>query len=55
MEGLDITFSVRIQIGPSAHMEDKVVGRDIVNQYDGCLSVFKDPFEINWLVKNSEL
>ena len=52
MEGPDTAFSVRIQIGPSSHMEDTVVGRDVLNKYDGRLSVFKDPFAINWFVKD---
>lgn len=51
MERPDTAFSVRIQIGPVSHHEYTVVGRDISNKYEGHISVFSDPFEINWFDK----
>ncbi|HEX7904690.1 MAG TPA: hypothetical protein VF487_12480 [Chitinophagaceae bacterium] len=50
MERPDTAFVIHIQIGSSSHRENKVVGRDVVNKYEGRLAVFNDPFEPNWFV-----
>ena len=54
MEKPDTAFSVHIQIDSSSHRENTLVGRDIVNKYEGRLSIFKDPFEPNLSVGNTE-
>lgn len=53
MEKPDTAFAIHIQIGSSAHIENKVVGRQIVNKYEGRLAIFSDPFEPNWFVNNA--
>lgn len=53
MERPDTAFSVHIQIASSSHREDTVVGKDIINKYEGRLSIFKNPFEPNWFVNQS--
>lgn len=50
MERPDTAFAIHIQIGSSSHMENKVVGRDIVNKYEGRLAIFTNPFEPNWFI-----
>ena len=54
MEKPDTAFSVYIQTGSSSHRENTVVGRGIINKYEGRLSVFKDPFEPDWFVGSAE-
>jgi hypothetical protein len=50
MEKPDTAVAIHIEIGSSSTRESKVVGRDVVNKYEGCFAVFTDPFEPNWLV-----
>ena len=50
MERPDTAFAIHIQIGSSSSRENKVVGRDVVNKYEGRLAIFTDPFEPNWFV-----
>ena len=54
MEKPDTAISVRIQIGSSSHKESQVVGKNIVNQYEGRLSVFTDPFEPKLFIRKTE-
>jgi hypothetical protein len=53
MERPDTAFAIHIQIDSSSHKENKVVGRDVVNKYDGHLAIFTDPFEPNLFVGTS--
>ena len=48
MERPDTAFAILIEIGSSTQRESKIVGRDIVNKYEGRLAIFTDPFEPNW-------
>ena len=50
MERPDTAFSIYIETGSSSHRENHVVGRDVVNKYEGRLAIFTDPFELNWFV-----
>lgn len=50
MERPDTAFVIHIQIDSITHRESKIVGRDIVNKYEGRLAIFTDPFEPNWFV-----
>lgn len=53
MERPDTAFAFVVQIGSSLHRENKIVGRDVVNKYEGRLAIFTDPFEPNWFVGDS--
>lgn len=50
MERPDTAFAIHIEIGSSLQRENKIIGRDIVNKYEGRLAIFTDPFEPNWFV-----
>lgn len=50
MERPDTAFAIHIQIDSISHRESKVVGRDIVNNYEGRLATFSNPFEPNLFV-----
>ncbi len=54
MERPDTAFAIRIQIGSSSHIEKNIVGRDIVNKYEGRLAIFADPFEPDWFVNTPD-
>lgn len=45
MEKPDTAFSIYIEMGPGTQRENIAIARDVVNKYDGRLSVFEDPFE----------
>lgn len=45
MERPDTAFAIHIQIGSSTTRETNVVGRDIVNKYEGRLAIFTNSFE----------
>jgi HEPN domain-containing protein len=45
MERPDKAFSIYIQTGSSSHVESNVVGRDVINNYEGKLAVYSSPFE----------
>jgi HEPN domain-containing protein len=49
MEQPQTAFYILIQPN-SMTQETKVVGRDIVKEYEGKLSIFTNPFEHNWLM-----
>lgn len=53
MERPDTAFAIHIQIGSSSHIEHNVVGKNIINKYEGRLAIFSDPSEPNWLVSTS--
>jgi len=48
MEQPDTAFAIHIQIGSISHRESRVVGREVINTYEGRLAIFTDPFEPNW-------
>lgn len=45
MEKPDTAFCIDIDMGPSLQIEKTVIGRDIVNKYEGRLAVYENPFE----------
>jgi hypothetical protein len=51
MEQPDLAFSIYINVGPSSHHENTVTGKDIQIEYNGHLTEFKDPFEVDWLLE----
>jgi hypothetical protein len=51
MEKPDTAVAINIQIGSSTTVEKHVVGRDVVNRYEGRLAIFTDPFEPSWVVQ----
>ncbi|WP_132053117.1 HEPN domain-containing protein [Pseudocnuella soli] len=50
MERPDTAIAIHIEIGSSYQRESKIVGRNIVNKYEGHLAIFANPFEPDWLV-----
>jgi len=45
MESPDTAFSVRIYVSSCVQKEDTVVGRDIINKYEGRMAIFENPFD----------
>lgn len=45
MEKPDTAFTIHIETGSSFHRENYVVGRDVINKYEGRMAVFNNPFK----------
>lgn len=55
MEKPDTAFSVQINPVSWTQNDITVLGRDIINKYEGRLAVFEDPFEEKWYVVDNKL
>jgi len=50
MESPDTAFNIYIEIGTSFQRENIVVGRNVINKYEGRLAIFEDLFKPNCFV-----